>query len=91
MSLGNLESKWLSFGWDVLQMYGNDLEEVLNGLEEAKSHTGNGKPVVILMKTHMGYPVDFMMDNYKWHGVAPDDEQLQQALSQLGETTLGDY
>lgn len=91
ISLGDLKAKWLSFGWDVLQMYGNDLEEVLNGLEESKSHTGNGKPVVILMKTHMGFPIDFMMDNYKWHGVAPDDEQLQQALSQLGETTLGDY
>jgi transketolase len=59
-------------------------------LKHAKKLTGKGKPVVILMKTHMGYPVDFMMDNYEWHGVAPNDEQMAQALSQLPET-IGDY
>lgn len=90
LSLGDLHAKWVAFGWDVLEMNGNDLEEVLKTLEIAKSHTGKGKPVVILMKTEMGFGVDYMMGSHKWHGIAPNDEQLQKALDQLPET-LGDY
>ncbi|MBK1441600.1 transketolase [Parapedobacter sp. ISTM3] len=90
LSLGNLKAKWEAFGWDVLAMNGNAMQEVVAGLAEAKSRTGKGKPILILMKTEMGYGVDFMMGSHKWHGVAPNDEQLAAALSQL-EETLGDY
>jgi len=90
LSLGDLKAKWLAFGWDVVEMNGNDMADVLRGLAEAKSHTGKGKPVVILMKTEMGNGVDFMMGTHKWHGKAPNDEQLAKALEQLTET-LGDY
>ena len=90
LSLGNLKAKWEAFGWDVMEMNGNVMSEVLAGLAEAKSRTGKGKPVMILMKTEMGNGVDFMMGSHKWHGVAPNDEQLATALSQL-EETLGDY
>ncbi|MFC3199005.1 transketolase [Parapedobacter deserti] len=90
LSLGNLRAKWEAFGWDVLEMNGNDMAEVLDVLAAAKSRTGKGKPVLILMKTEMGNGVDFMMGSHKWHGVAPNDEQLAVALSQL-EETLGDY
>jgi transketolase len=90
MSLGDLEAKWKAFGWDVLQMNGNNLEEVVSVLKNAKGHTGKGKPVVILMKTEMGFGVDYMMGSHKWHGIAPNDELLQKALDQLPET-LGDY
>lgn len=90
LSLGNLRAKWEAFGWIVLEMDGNNMQKVLDGLENAKAHIGNGKPVVILMKTEMGAGVDFMMGTHKWHGVAPNDEQLTLALGQL-EETLGDY
>ncbi len=90
LSLGNLRAKWEAFGWIVLEMDGNDMQKVVEGIENAKGHIGNGKPVVILMKTEMGAGVDFMMGTHKWHGVAPNDEQLQLALGQL-EETLGDY
>lgn len=90
LSLGNLKAKWEAFGWDVLEMNGNVMGDVLAGLAEAKSRTGKGKPVLILMKTEMGNGVDFMMGSHKWHGVAPNDEQLASALAQL-EETLGDY
>lgn len=90
LSLGNLKAKWEAFGWDVLEMNGNVMGEVISGLAEAKSRTGNGRPVLILMKTEMGNGVDFMMGSHKWHGVAPNDEQLASALAQL-EETLGDY
>jgi transketolase len=90
LSLGNLEAKWLSFGWDVINAEGNDMGNITKALKEAKSHTGKGKPVVILMNTKMGYGVDFMMGTHKWHGTAPNDEQLKDALSQL-EETLGDF
>jgi transketolase len=73
-----------------MTMNGNNMEEVVKTLTEAKSRTGNGKPIMILMHTDMGYGVDFMMGSHKWHGVAPNDEQLAQALGQL-EETLGDY
>jgi transketolase len=90
LSLGNLRAKWEAFGWIVLEMEGNDMQKVVEGIENAKGHIGNGKPVVILMKTEMGAGVDFMMGTHKWHGVAPNDEQLKLALGQL-EETLGDY
>ena len=90
LSLGNLRAKWEAFGWIVLEMDGNDMQRVLDGIENAKGHIGNGKPCVILMKTEMGAGVDFMMGTHKWHGVAPNDEQLTLALGQL-EETLGDY
>lgn len=90
LSLGDLRAKWEAFGWDVMEMNGNVMSEVLAGLAEAKSRTGKGKPVMILMRTEMGNGVDFMMGSHKWHGVAPNDEQLAAALAQL-EETLGDY
>ncbi len=90
MALGDLEAKWKSFGWIVLQMDGNKIEDVLETLSQAKGFSGKGQPVVILMKTEMGYGVDFMMGSHKWHGIAPNDEQLADALGQL-EETLGDY
>ncbi len=90
LSLGDLNAKWSAFGWDVLEMNGNDMEEVVSTLKEAKGRTGKGKPVMIIMKTEMGAGVDFMMGTHKWHGVAPNDEQLKDALSQLPET-VGDY
>lgn len=90
LDLGDLAGKWKAFGWDVLEMDGNDLEDVIKTLKEAKTHTGKGKPVVILMRTEMGNGVDFMMGSHKWHGVAPNDEQLESALAQNPET-LGDY
>lgn len=90
LSLGSLKAKWDAFGWDVLETNGNDMTSLLHSLEEAKQRTGKGKPIMILMKTEMGNGVDFMMGSHKWHGVAPNDEQLAAALSQL-EETLGDY
>lgn len=90
MSLGDLEAKWKAFGWIVLHLNGNVMEEVVSTLEHARSLTGKGQPVVILMKTEMGYPVDFMMGSHHWHGIAPNDEQKEKALAQL-EETLGDY
>ncbi|MBK9479591.1 MAG: transketolase [Bacteroidetes bacterium] len=86
LSLGDLKSKWLAFGWEVLEMNGNKMTEVVSTLNQAKTLCGKGKPVVILMKTEMGFGVDFMMGSHKWHGVAPNDEQLKQALAQLPET-----
>jgi len=90
LSLGNLEAKWKAFGWEVLTMDGHDMNAVIETLQQAKALTGKGKPIAILMKTEMGQGVDFMMGTHAWHGVAPNDEQLENALSQL-EETLGDY
>ncbi|MGM0503016.1 MAG: transketolase [Bacteroidota bacterium] len=90
ITLGNLKNKWESFGWKVLEMNGNDMDEVVKTLNHAKTLTGKGQPIMILMKTEMGMGVDFMIGSHKWHGVAPNDEQLQSALSQL-EETFGDY
>jgi len=87
---GDLRPKWESFGWKVLEMDGNKMDEVISTLKIAQSHTGKSQPVVILMKTEMGNGVDFMMHSHKWHGIAPNDEQKENALSQL-EETLGDY
>ncbi len=90
MNLGDIKAKWSAFGWEVLQMNGNVTEEVLDVLNTAKEETGKGRPVVIIMKTVMGWGVDFMEDDYRWHGVAPNDDEMTIALSQLDET-LGDY
>jgi len=91
LPLGDVGEKFKVFGWDVLEIEnGNDLEQVIAGLNEAKSRTGKGKPVCIVMKTEMGNGVDFMMHTHAWHGKAPSDEQLATALDQNPET-LGDY
>jgi len=90
MNLGNLHAKFESFGWEVMEMDGNDMDAVVAGLEKAKTLLGQGKPIVILMKTIMGKGVDFMEGSHEWHGIAPNDEQLRKALEQLPET-LGDY
>jgi transketolase len=90
LSLGNLRAKWEAFGWEVLEMNGNSLEDVIRVLELAVSKTGKSKPICILMQTNMGHGVDFMMGSHKWHGIAPNDEQLALALAQL-ECSLKDY
>ncbi len=91
MPLGNLKDKFEAFGWKVLEVQnGNDVESILKGLTQAKSETGKGKPVMIIMRTEMGNGVDFMMGTHAWHGKAPNDEQLKIALAQNPET-LGDY
>lgn len=92
IGLGNLPAKWKAFGWDVLLLEnGNDLEAVVGMLRRAKRRTGKGKPVAILMKTEMGYGVDFMQGTHKWHGKAPNQEQFESAMKQLAETSLGDF
>jgi len=90
LPLGDLKGKWLAFGWDVLETNGNDMAALLKTMAEAKSRTGKGKPVMILMRTEMGQGVDFMMHSHEWHGISPNDQQLKDALAQLPET-LGDY
>ncbi len=90
MNLGNIRQKFDAFGWKTLEMNGNDMDEVVATLNEARSLTGKGQPIAILMHTIMGKGVDFMENDHSWHGVAPNDEQLQKALAQLPET-LGDY
>lgn len=91
MSLGNLQSKFEAFGWTVINVEeGNDIAAIIATLQLAKTFTGKGKPICILLKTKMGKGVDFMEGGHEWHGIAPNDEQLANALSQLPET-LGDY
>jgi len=90
MGLNSLKAKFEAFNWQVLEMDGNDMDAVVAGLDIAKTFVGKGKPIVILMKTAMGKGVDFMEGSHEWHGIAPNDEQLQKALAQLPET-LGDY
>jgi transketolase len=91
MNLGDLPAKWTSFGWEVVILEnGNDMQQVVDTLTLAKSKMHAGKPVVMLMKTIMGYGVDFMMHSHKWHGIAPNEEQCNTALSQLPET-IGDF
>jgi len=90
MKLSNLKEKFLAFHWEVLEMDGNILEEVIATLQKARTLTGKGKPVVIIMKTVMGKGVDFMENNHEWHGTAPNADQYKKAMDQLPET-LGDY
>jgi transketolase len=90
LNLESLKAKFEAFNWTVIEMNGNDMDDVVAGLDKAKSLTGNGKPICILMKTSMGKGVDFMEGSHEWHGIAPNDDQLAKALAQLPET-LGDY
>ncbi len=91
MPLGDLRSKFEAFGWTVLDIKeGNDIPSIIAGLKKAKDLTGNGKPICILLHTEMGNGVDFMMHTHAWHGKAPNDAQLEDALNQNPET-LGDY
>ena len=91
LAMGSLKAKFEAFGWDVLEVKeGNNIEVILKAMAEAKSRTGNGKPVCVLLYTEMGNGVDFMMHTHAWHGKAPNDEQLASALAQNPET-LGDY
>jgi len=91
MNLGDLPAKFEAFEWQVIVLEkGNDMDEIVATLNHAKTFVGQGKPIVILMKTEMGKGVDFMEGSHEWHGIAPNDEQLQKALAQLPET-MGDY
>ena len=90
MSLGNLGAKWAAFGWTVLECNGHDLSDLDRAFQEARAAGGQGKPVVVLMRTDMGRGVDFMEGTHKWHGVAPNDDQLASALEQL-TSPLADY
>lgn len=90
MGLGNLKAKFEAFDWTVLEMDGNDMDDLIAGLKKAKSLTGQGRPICIIMKTEMGKGIDFMEGSHEWHGIAPNDEQLAKALAQVPET-LGDY
>ncbi|MGM0611928.1 MAG: transketolase [Bacteroidota bacterium] len=88
--LGDLKAKWVAFGWITLEMNGHDFDDILKTMKKAKSMTGQGKPVIILMHTDMGHGVDYMQGTHEWHGKAPDDELVKKALEQLPET-LGDF
>ncbi len=90
MPLLDLKAKWEAFGWTVLEMDGNNIKSILETMPKAKALCGNNKPVVVLMKTEMGFGVDFMMGTHKWHGSPPNDEQFAKAMSNF-EETLGDY
>ena len=90
LSLSDLAGKWKAFGWHVMECDGHDLDDLQSVIDEAHNKRGSGVPCVVLMKTEMGKGIDFMEGTHKWHGVAPNDEQLADALSQLPET-LGDY
>ncbi|WP_316827182.1 transketolase [Pedobacter miscanthi] len=90
LSLDSLQDKFEAFGWHVINTDGNDMQAIVEGLHYAKTLTGKGKPILNLMSTQMGAGVDYMMGSHKWHGTAPNDEQLAAALAQLPET-LGDY
>lgn len=86
----DIKAKLQAFGWEILHMNGHDFNDILKVMNEAKELSGKGKPIFVIMKSEMGYPVDFMMGSHKWHGVAPNDSELEKALSQLPET-IGDY
>lgn len=91
LNMGNIKAKFEAFDWDVLEIAeGNNIEAIINGMADAKSRTGKGKPVCVLLHTEMGNGVDFMMHTHAWHGKAPSNEQLENALNQNPET-LGDY
>ncbi len=89
--LGDLRAKFESFNWRVLETDGNNLPQLLATIEEAQRLLGQGQPIMVLMDTQMGYGVDFMMGSHKWHGVAPNDEQLEKALQQLSVEEASDY
>ncbi len=91
MNLGSLGAKFEAFGWHVLEMDGNNMEEVLRVMADAKAATRKGKPVCVLMTTVMGKGVKFMEGTHEWHGIAPSDKQLEEALNLLSTTTYGDY
>jgi transketolase len=91
MGIGeDIEAKMIAFGWKVFRMNGHSFPEIIDVMERAKRQTGHGQPIFIIMKTEMGYPIDFMMGSHKWHGVAPNDAELEKALAQL-PSSLGDY
>lgn len=90
MDNGNLRAKFEAFGWEVLMAEGNDMTEVCEGIDRAFAASGKGKPVMVLLHTEMGFGVDFMVGTHKWHGIAPNDEQLEKALAQL-PSSLQDY
>lgn len=90
MEMNDVGAKWKAFGWDVMEMEGNDMQSVLDGLAEAKKRSGKGKPVFIVMHTVMGKGVGFMENNHAWHGSAPNKAQTDEALERL-EETLGDF
>jgi transketolase len=91
MGITELKSKFLAFGWSTLEMDGNNWDDIHKVIPQAQALLGHGKPIVIIMKTEMGQGVDFMMGTHAWHGKAPNDEQLANALNQLPETELLDY
>jgi transketolase len=91
MGLTEWTSKFLAFGWEVLEMDGNNWDNIMSVVPQAQTKLGGGKPIVIIMKTEMGQGVDFMMGTHAWHGKAPNDEQLAKALAQLPETEHKDY
>jgi transketolase len=86
----DIEAKLKAFGWEILHMDGHNMQNILDTMAKAKSLTGNGKPIFVIMKTEMGQPIDFMVGSHKWHGIAPSDSDLEKALAQL-PTTLADY
>lgn len=90
IGLGNLRAKFEAFGWNVFEMYGNHIPDILEKMNEALENLHKGKPVMMIMRTHMGFGVDFMLDNHEWHGVPPNDDQAKRALAQL-EETIGDF
>lgn len=92
LNMGDLKAKWEAFGWHVIALdKGNNVSEIIDTLKLAKTFVGKGKPIMILMKTEMGHGVDFMMGSHKWHGVAPNDEQLKEALTQNYTDSVADY
>ncbi|MBS3913867.1 MAG: transketolase [Bacteroidetes bacterium] len=91
MGFNEIGNKFASFGWEVMHMDGNNMQEILEKVPQAQAKTGNGKPVMIVMKTEMGMGVDFMMGTHAWHGKAPNAEQFESAMQQLPVTELGDY
>ena len=90
INMGDIKAKFDTFGWHTMEMDGNNMEEVVKTLQDAKSLVGKGKPIAIIMRTIMGKGVDFMENDHNWHGVAPSNEQLEKAFAQL-PVTLGDY
>lgn len=90
LALDSLQAKFEAFGWHVITSNGNNMEDIVKTMEYAKTLTGKGKPILNLMSTQMGHGVDFMVGSHKWHGTAPNDDQLASALAQNKET-LGDY